>query len=131
MKKLVLVATLSFWSSFSLAQGMTCLNKLLPYSRYSGLHQLTKEEWSNGRDVLDEESAKNAFTALVGGKLMCKSGEIQIKIQPDCKLLHADIPQSNVCYLYTNLGYFFITKDSGSTVNFIFSKDKRFSEQAE
>ena len=131
MKNLILAAALSLTSISSFAQGMTCLNKLLPYSRYSGLHQLTKEEWSNGKEWLDEESAKSAFNALVGGKLMCKSGEILIKIQPECKLLLADIPQSNVCYIHSNLGYFFISKDSGSTVNFIFSKDKRFSELAE
>ncbi len=131
MKKLIIAAALSLTSVSSFAQGMTCLNKLLPYSRYSGLHQLTKEEWSNGKEGLDEESAKGAFNALVGGKLMCKSGEVSIKIQPDCKLLLSDIPQSNVCYLHTNLGYFFISKDSGSTVNFIFSKDKRFNDSAE
>lgn len=131
MKKLILAAVLVLSSASTFAQEMTCLNKLLPYSRYSGLHQLSKEEWTNGKDGLDEESAKSAFTALVGGKLMCKTGEIQIKIQPDCKPLLADIPQSNICYLHTNLGYFFISKDSGNTVNFIFSKDKRFSDLTE
>jgi hypothetical protein len=129
MKKISLIAIISLFSFSIFAQELTCLNKLLQYSRHSGLHQLSKEEWSDGKDYLDAEGARSAYVSLTGGKLMCKTGEIEIKIEPVCQQIIADLAASNVCYLFSTLGYFIISKDSKSNVNFIFSKDKRFTDQ--
>jgi hypothetical protein len=128
MKKISLIAIISLFSFSAFAQELTCLNKLLQYSRHSGLHQLSKEEWSDGKDYLDAEGARSAFKSLTGGKLMCKTGEVEIKIEPVCQQIIADLSASNICYLFSTLGYFIISKDNGSNVNFIFSKDKRFTE---
>ena len=110
------------------AQELTCLDKLLPYNRHSGLHLLTKDEWHDGKDVLDAEGVTKAITFLTNSKLLCKSGEVTIKIAPVCGLTVADIPQSNTCFAFTNVGYFTVTRDNGRNLNFVFNKDKRFSE---
>ena len=125
--KIGLIALLSFFTYNAFAQDMTCLDKLMPTSRYSGLHQLTKEEWSEITS-LDSETAKRALTVLTENKLFCGSNEIVIKVQPVCTNLIADIPQSNGCFVFTNLGYFWITMDNGKNTNFVFSRDKRFSK---
>lgn len=128
MKKALLVFITFTLSATALAQEMTCLDKLLPFNRYSGLHQLVKEEWTDAREGLDAESAKAAVTFLANSKLLCKTNEMVIKIDPVCSLTIADLPQSNSCFVFTNLGYFVATRDLGRNVNFIFSKDRRFAE---
>lgn len=128
MNKLTL-AFFVFCSVSAFAQELTCLDKLLPFNRYSGSHLLTKEEWTDNKDTLDAESAQAALRSLVGSKLLCKQDEVLVRIAPVCHTVVADITQSNACFVYTNVGYFFITKDSGKNTNFVFSKDKRYSEQ--
>lgn len=115
-------------SATAFAQEMTCLDKLLPFNRYSGLHQLVKEEWTDAKEGLDAESARGALTFLTNSKLLCKTNEMVIKIDPVCTLTITDLPQSNSCFIFTNLGYFVVTRDSGRNVNFIFSKDRRFAD---
>lgn len=117
-----------FFALTSFAQEMTCLDKLLPFNRYSGLHQITKDEWSDSRDVFDVETAKNVMTFLTNSKLLCRQGEVVIKVQPECSTTIADLTQSYSCFIFTNVGYFVITRDNARNFNFIFSKDKRFSE---
>ncbi len=128
MFKLFLVSFLLF-SNSSYSQSLTCLDKLLPYNKHSGLHQVTREEWNDGKEALDNESAKNALIFLTNSRLLCRSDEVIIKVAPSCTLLLADLPQSQTCFAFTNLGYFVISRDNGRNINFIFSKDKRFSER--
>lgn len=126
MFRFVLVSFL-FFSHFSYAQTMSCLDKLLPYNKHSGLHQITRDEWNDGKEVFDNESAKNALLFLTNSRLLCRADEVIIKVTPSCSLLIADLPQSQTCFAFTNLGYFVISRDNGRNINFIFSKDKRFS----
>jgi hypothetical protein len=109
----------------SLAQEMTCLDKLLPYNRYSGLHQVTKEEWTDVRDDFDSEGAKAALHFLVNSKLFCRQNELMINSGPDCMSLVPDVPLSHICFVSTNLGHFTMTRDQVRNFNFIFTKDKR------
>lgn len=109
------------------AQEMTCLDKLLPYNKHSGLHLVTRDEWNDGKEFLDAEGTKSALSYLTNSKLLCKSGEVVIKVSPVCSPVLPDITQSNTCFVFTNLGYFIASRDNGRNVNFIFSKDKRFS----
>ncbi len=128
MKKSGIGLIFLLFSTLSFAQEMTCLDKLLPYNRYSGLHQLTKDEWTDGKNTLDPEIVKKAVTFLTNSKLLCRDGEVVIKVFPICNQTIADLPQSNTCFVYTNLGYFVVSRDNGTNINFIFSKDRRFSE---
>lgn len=128
MKKLTL-GFLVLLSASAFAQELTCLDKLLPFNRYSGSHLLTKEEWTDNKDVLDSASAEAALKSLVGSKLLCKQTEVVVKVNPVCHTIISDIMQSNTCFIFTNVGYFSITKDNGKNINFVFNKDKRFSEQ--
>lgn len=128
MKKTFILLISFVLSASAFAQEMTCLDKLLPFNRYSGLHQLVKEEWTDAKEGLDAESAKAAVNFLVNSKLLCKTNEMVIKIDPVCSSVIADLPQSNSCFVYTNLGYFTATRDTGRNVNFIFTKDKRFTD---
>ncbi len=128
MKTLMIVA-LSMLTTAAFAQDITCLDKLMPSSRFSGLHQLTKEEWAESAEILlDEESSKLAIKALTESKLFCKATEVVIKMEPVCGHMIEDVPQSYTCFVFTNLGYFTISKDNGKNTNFIFSKDKKFNE---
>lgn len=110
------------------AQELTCLDKLLHFSRHSGLHQVTRDEWSDGKEMMDPESVKGALAFLTNSKLLCKSNEVTIKVHPVCASLLPDLPHSNTCFVYTNVGFFVVSRDIGRNMNFIFSKDKRFSE---
>jgi hypothetical protein len=112
----------------SFAQELTCLDKLLPYNRHSGLHQALRDEWTDGKEALDAEGAESALKFLTNSKLMCRTGEITIKLAPHCSQTIADLPQSNTCFVFTNVGYFVLTRDNVRNVNFIFSRDKMFSE---
>ncbi len=116
-------------SSLVFAQEITCLDKLLPFNRHSGLHQVTNDEWSDGKETLDSESAANALKFLTNSKLLCKTNEVTIKVQPICSATIADLPQSNTCFTFTNLGYFVISRDNARNINFIFSRDKRFQDK--
>lgn len=129
MKKLSIGLFLILFSFQSFAQEMTCMDKLLPYNRYSGLHQVTKDEWTDGKNTLDPEIVKAAVNFLTNSKLLCRKGEVVIKVFPICGQTIADLPQSNTCFVYTNLGFFVVSRDNGTNINFIFSKDRRFSEQ--
>jgi hypothetical protein len=127
MKKLITL----FFTVFSFhlfAQEMTCLEKLLPNNRHSGVHQVSREEWADDKEILDVESAKAALNFLTQSKLLCRSHEITVKVGPTCSQISADLTQSQACFAFTNLGYFFISRDMGRNTNFIFSKDKRFAE---
>jgi len=129
MNKLIIgLLGLSF-SSLVLAQELTCLDKLLPFNRHSGLHQVTNDEWSDGKETLDSESAANAIKFLTNSKLLCKTNEVTIKVQPICTATIADLPQSNTCFTFTNIGYFVISRDNVRNINFIFSRDKRFQDR--
>lgn len=127
MKKFFGIFVLLF-STLSFAEDITCLDKLLPFNRHSGLHQVTKDEWTDGKNTLDAETVKTAVNFLTNTKLLCRSGEVVIKVFPVCNQTIADLPQSNTCFVYTNLGFFVVSRDNGTNINFIFSKDKRFSE---
>lgn len=128
MKKLAIACLISLVSLSAFAQELTCLDKLLPFSRHSGLHMLTKEEWTDTTNGLNPENAKIAFETLLNRKLMCRTNEVTIAIQPVCTQILADMTQSNVCYLHTNVGYFVLSRDNVKNVNFIFSRDKLFSD---
>ncbi|HXH29964.1 MAG TPA: hypothetical protein VNJ01_04060 [Bacteriovoracaceae bacterium] len=127
MKVISIFCIVLFTSLSSYAQEMTCLEKLLTYSRFSGFHQLSRDEWTDTTDQLTVSSAKAALNSLLGSKLLCDNTEVVIKSMAACNLLVADVPQSNVCHIYTNLGYFVVSKDNGRNINFIFSKDSRFA----
>ena len=107
---------------------VTCLDKLLPASRYSGLHHVTRDEWQDGKEVLDIEGARAALHFLTNSKLLCNPKDVVIKVEPECTSIIKDIPQSNTCFIFTNVGYFVLNRDSGRNLNYIFTKDKSFSE---
>jgi hypothetical protein len=128
MKKIIgLLILLTSFQTF--AQELTCLDKLLPYNRHSGVHLVTKDEWTDGKETFDADSMKTALTFLVNSKLLCKTNEVVIKVLPVCSLTIADLPQSNTCFAFTNVGYFVASRDNSRNVSFIFSKDKKFSDQ--
>lgn len=128
MKAIVIIA-MSMLGTAALAQDITCLDKLMPTSRFSGLHQLTKEEWSESAELLlDAESSKLAIKTLTQSKLFCKADEVKIRLEPVCAQTIADLPQSLTCFVFTNIGYFTISRDAGKGTNFIFSKDKKFAD---
>lgn len=110
------------------ATEITCIDKLMPYNRYSGLHQVTREELNDGKDNLDSETARTALAYLINSKLLCKSNEVAIKVYPVCTPVIGDIVQSNTCFVFTNLGYFILSRDGGRNVNFIFAKDKKYTD---
>jgi hypothetical protein len=117
------------FSLSAFAQELTCLDKLLPFNRHSGLHQVLRDEWSDGKEVLDTEGAEAALKFLTNSKLLCRTGEVVVKLAGTCSQTVADLPQSNTCFIFTNLGYFVLSRDNVRNINFIFSRDKRFSEQ--
>ncbi len=124
-----LIAFIVFTLNLSVfAQEMTCLDKLLPYNKHSGLHLITRDEWNDGKEMLDSDGAKNVLAYLTNSRLLCKGHEVVIKVSPVCTPILPDLTQSNTCFIFTNLGYFIATRDNGRNVNFIFSKDKRFAE---
>jgi len=128
MKKIVISLMVFAFSASLFAQELTCLDKLLPYNRHSGLHQITKDEWNDGKESLDAENALTALTFLTNSKLFCKTNEVVIKVFPVCSTISADITQSNTCFIFTNLGYFVASRDTGRNINFIFSKDKTYAD---
>ena len=113
----------------SFAQELTCLDKLLPFNRHSGLHQVLRDEWTDEKEALDAEGAESVLKFLTNSKLLCRTGEVVVKLAATCSQTVADLPQSNTCFIFTNLGYFVLSRDNVRNVNFIFSRDKRFSEQ--
>lgn len=123
----ILFVLFSALSAF--AQDMTCLDRLLPFNRYSGLHQISRDEWSDGKEIMDAESAKNAITFLVNSKLLCRSGEFVLKVAPVCTTILADLTQSQTCFAFSNLGFLVVSRDNGRNINIIFSKDKKFSDK--
>ncbi len=129
MFKMSIGLILVFISSLSFAQEMTCLDKLLPFNRHSGLHQVNNDEWSDGKDALDPEGTEKVIKFLINSKFLCKSGEVVIKVSPVCTSIITDLPQSNTCFVFTNLGYFVVSRDNVRNVNFIFSRDRRFSDK--
>ena len=128
MYKMIFSLFIACLSLSSFAQELTCLDKLLPFNRHSGLHQVLRDEWTDGKEALDAEGAESALKFLTNSKLMCRTGEVTIKLSPFCSQSIADLPQSNTCFIFTNLGYFVLSRDNVRNVNFIFSRDKRFSE---
>jgi hypothetical protein len=126
--KVTILFTFLFLNLSAFAQELTCLDKLLPYNRFSGLHQISRDEWNDGKDGLDGENARLALNYLITNKLLCKTSEVVIKVHPVCTPIIGDLVQSNTCFIFTNLGYFIANRDSGRNVNFIFSKDKKFNE---
>lgn len=114
------------FSLSAIAQEMTCLDRLLPFNRHSGLHMVTRDEWNDGKEGLNNENVAQALRFLINSKLLCQASEVTIRTEPVCNNAIADLPQSNSCFIFTNLGYFVATRDAGRNVNFIFSKDKRF-----
>ncbi len=129
MKRMIFGIFILSFSLSSFAQELTCLDKLLPFNRHSGLHQVLRDEWTDGKEVLDTEGAESAVKFLTNSKLLCRSGEVIIKLAATCSLTIADLSQSNTCFVFTNLGYFVLSRDNVRNINFIFSRDKRFSEQ--
>lgn len=125
MKSLSTILLLLF-SVTSLAQEMSCLDRLLPFNRHSGLHMVTRDEWNDGKENLNVENVTLALRFLINSKLLCQPNEVTIRVEAICNQAIADLPQSNSCFVFTNLGYFVATRDAGRNVNFIFSKDKRF-----
>lgn len=109
------------------AANITCLDKLLPFSRHSGVHQLSRQEWNDGQSTLNPNAALAAIRSLTEVKLLCNSSEINVVVQPVCNKVIQDQDSSLVCFLFTNLGYFIIAKDGARTTNIIFSRDTRFS----
>jgi hypothetical protein len=101
---------------------LSCIDKLLPSNRFSGLHQLTRQEWNDGKSELDPVAARQAVSALLYSKLLCKHDEINLTIEPSCGHILVDRDTSHTCYVESNLGYIFLTKDSGKNINFIFSR---------
>jgi hypothetical protein len=131
MKKFCLGLLLLITSASGFAQVMTCLEKLVPYSRFAGHHTVAKEEWYDGKEFLDADGAKAAITFLLHSKLLCKTNEVVIKIEPACSHQIEDIQQSLSCFVYTNLGHFVLNRDNGRNINLIFTRDKRFSGSLE
>lgn len=92
---------------------------------------MSKEEWQDSKEMLDSESAMRAVMILTERKLMCRSEEVTIKLPGKCQVVIPELNQSNVCYVFTNLGYFVVSKDNGKNTSFIFHKDRTFSNPTE
>ncbi len=122
--KLILVLVLSIFPFALLAQGLTCLDKLLPFNRHSGVHILTREHCSGCMDTLTKDSAKFALKILLNSRLFCHEGDVTLSMEPVCELVSRDLPESSVCFVKTNLGYFFISKDYAKNFNVIFTREK-------
>lgn len=120
----IAAVVLLFFSINTYAQSISCLSKLLPYNRFSGTHILLKQEWTDNKETLDAETAINSLKYLLSNKLYCTENEVVTTVEPVCDLLIKDMPQSNTCFLSTNLGHFHITRDSAKNINFVFTKDK-------
>lgn len=129
MNRMIFSVFILCLSLSSFAQELTCLDKLLPFNRHSGLHQVLRDEWTDGKEVLDAEGAESAIKFLTNSKLLCRTGEVVVKLAATCTQTVADLPQSNTCFLFSNLGYFVLSRDNVRNINIIFSRDKRFSEQ--
>ena len=99
-----------------------CIDKLLPYSRTSANHHIDQNEWMPSGSDFDSVNARIALNSLVGGKLLCKQDEFHITLDPVCKSLITDVPESIVCYAESNLGTFLMNIDSFQNVNFTFRK---------
>ncbi len=127
MKTSVMLCAL-FASLTAFSQEITCLDKLLPFNRYSGLHQVDRDEWYDGRETLEPEGVSKGVAYLTKSKLLCKADEVVITVAPVCSVLVSDLPQSNTCFVYTNLGYFVVSRDNNRNMNFIFSRDRRFRD---
>jgi hypothetical protein len=112
----------------SVAQEMSCLDKLLPYNKFSGSHVLNRDEWPESREALDPEISKRALTYLISSKLLCKQDAVSIKLEPVCSLIDMNQVQSQSCFIYTNVGFFVLNRDNGRNINLIFNRDKRFSD---
>lgn len=131
MKKIAIILCIITLHASAKGQELTCLDKLLPFNRNSGLHQVTKSEWNEGKEILDAEIARAALLFLTDSKLLCKTNEVQLRIYPTCSNIIADIHQSNTCFVFTNVGYFTITRDHAKNINFIFTRDKSYAEPSE
>lgn len=127
MKHILISLFFLLFSAISVAQEITCLDKLLPYNRHSGLHQVFFDEWTDGKEILDAQAAETALKFLVNSKLLCKTDEVIIKVAPVCSHIIGDLDQSTTCFAFTNVGFFVFSKDNVKNINIIFSKDKRFS----
>ncbi len=122
--KLIFTLILSAFSFSVMAQEMTCLDKLLPFNRHSGVHMLTREQCSGCSDVLNKDSAKKALKTLLNSRLFCNESDVTLSLDPVCELVSRDLPDSNICFIKTNLGYFFVSKDYARNFNFIFTREK-------
>ena len=87
---------------------------------------VTRDEWNDGKEGLDIDNVTAVLNFLVNSKLLCREGEMEIRLAPVCGTTVADLPQSNTCFVFSNLGYFIVSRDPGRNVNFIFSRDKLF-----
>jgi hypothetical protein len=107
---------------------LRCIDKLLPIPRPSAAHQMMAAEWGAGQeDVMGPDEAKQAVSALVFSKLLCRTSEIEFPAVATCGPVDVTIPGSNTCYYFSTLGYFIITQDSEKNANIIFNKIKRQS----
>ncbi len=122
--KLYFTLIVSAFSFSVMAQGLTCLDKLLPFNRHSGVHMLTREQCSTCADVLTKDSAKLALKTLLNSRLFCSETDVILSMDPVCDLVARDLPDSQICFVKTNLGHFFISKDYARNFNFIFTREK-------
>jgi hypothetical protein len=129
MKKIMSILIGMLFSINIFSQEMTCMDKLLPYNRHSGVHQLSNEEWPGKKGNFNPDKIEKALEFLLYSKLLCRNSEILIKVKPVCSPILPDITQSNTCFAFTSLGYFIISKDNVQNFNFIFTRDKRFSDR--
>jgi hypothetical protein len=117
-----------FVSVSAFAQEMTCLDKLLPFNRFSGLHHVSRDEWYDGKETLSPEGVRAGVAFLTNVKLLCRNDEVVIRVEPVCTAIVPDLPQSNTCFVFTNVGYFVVSRDNNRNTNFIFSRERRFRD---
>ncbi len=127
MKTSVMLFAL-FVSLSAFSREITCLDKLLPFNRYSGLHHVDRDEWYDGQETLEPEGVSKGIAFLTNVKLLCKSEEVVVTVAPVCSVLIPELPQSNSCFVFTNVGYFVVSRDNNRNMNFIFSRDRRFKD---
>jgi hypothetical protein len=89
-------------------------SRIFGNSKNSEVYQISKG------DLYSIEKSDEAISSLAM-TLGCDPAEISVKNEVCKNMLKSDL-YTRVCYVETNLGYFFITRDLTGTVNFIFNK---------
>ncbi len=111
------------WSSLG-----DCEVKLLDNQSYSSAAYSLDTDLISSRNYGNDYLAKSIFYIRYLADFQgCSKREINFgrgpmgKSSSFCQPIHRDVPESNTCYVETNLGYFFVNYDLQTTVHIVFN----------